>query len=43
MNVLEKYYIKFFQHDNMIINKQAQKENQIFKLIYNIQLQHAYA
>ena len=30
MNVLENYYIKFFQHSNMIVNKQAQKENQIF-------------
>jgi len=30
MNVLENCYIKFFQHNNMIINEQAQKENQIF-------------
>jgi hypothetical protein len=41
-NVLENYYIKFFQHNNMTINKQAQKEKKISELIYNLQLQHAY-
>jgi len=27
MDVLENYYIKFFQHNNTIINEHAQKEN----------------
>jgi hypothetical protein len=25
MNGLEKYYIQFFEHDNMIVNEQVQK------------------
>jgi len=42
MDISEKYYITFFQHNNMIINKQAQKEKKTFELIYDLQLQHAY-
>jgi len=38
MNVLQKYIIKFFQHNN-IINEQMQKERtQLFELVYNLQL-----
>lgn len=39
MNVLQKYVIKFFQHNNKIVNEQMQKERtQLFELVYNLQL-----
>ena len=41
MNVLENYYIQFFQH-NMIVNELVQKErNKLSELIYDLQPHHA--
>ena len=42
MNVLEKCIIKFFQHNNKIVNEQMQKERtQLLELVYDLQL-HTY-
>jgi len=39
MKTLQKYIIKFFQYNNMIVNEQMQKErNQLFELVYDLQL-----
>jgi len=39
INVLQKYIIKFSQHNNKIVNEQMQKKrNQPFELVYNLQL-----
>jgi len=44
LNILQNYSIQLFQYSNMIINEQTFKErNQLFDLIYNLQLRHAYA
>jgi hypothetical protein len=40
----ENYFVQLFRHNNMIINEQTLKErNQLFELIYYLQLCHARA
>lgn len=44
LNILQNYFIQLFQYSNMIINEQTLKErNQLFELIYNLQLCQAYS
>jgi len=38
INVLENYYIQFFQHNNTIVNERVQQErNKLSDLIYDLQ------